>query len=234
MHQLQKLNRRVMIYHLLCLCGGVQSRGSVKPIFLLCHHTYCFTCVKGNSNKLISVFQVLVSFIILYSSDREWLVVQPLRSLVCLAVCVLHGKGHESLWTIVNVLENIQLKNAFKNQKYIKLICAWHFTIFLKITTETYWSFSCWSFNCEALPKQTSIGQHTILDQMDDAVEEINGIWSHSDFCYTLFSQAIEKKQEIEGHLQTALADNSQCLERLRSLAKKIDSFCVQNWDIVC
>ena len=36
----------------------------------------------------------------------------------------------------------------------------------------------------------------------------------------SIFNEAIEKRKQIKGHLQTVLTDNSECLDKLRSLAE--------------
>ena len=51
---------------------------------------------------------------------------------------------------------------------------------------------------------------------MED-VDEVAGIKA---IISVTFSQAIERRQQIEDHLKAALADNGKCLEKLRSLAE--------------
>ena len=76
---------------------------------------------------------------------------------------------------------------------------------------------SSWCLDCEAIPNPTCEGNHSILDQIKD-VEEVEGIKA---VISVTFSQAIERRQQIEDHLKAALADNGECLKKLRSLAKK-------------
>ena len=56
---------------------------------------------------------------------------------------------------------------------------------------------------------------------MED-VEDIEGLKAVASVS---FSQAIERRQQIRDHLQTALADNNKCLDKLRSLAEMKDLF---------
>ena len=58
---------------------------------------------------------------------------------------------------------------------------------------------SCWCLECKAAPVAACEGQHTIVDRMED-VEEIKAL--QTQVAGTL-SQAIEKRQKIETHLQT-------------------------------
>ena len=51
---------------------------------------------------------------------------------------------------------------------------------------------------------------------MED-VEEIEGMKAEVS---STFSQAIEKRQQTEGHLKTALTDNGESLKKLRSLSE--------------
>ena len=73
---------------------------------------------------------------------------------------------------------------------------------------------SSWCLDCEAIPNPTCEG---ILDQMED-VEEVESIKA---VISVTFSQAIERRQQIEDHLKAAHADNGECLKKLRSLAEK-------------
>ena len=76
---------------------------------------------------------------------------------------------------------------------------------------------SCWCLECKAAPVATCEGQHTIVDRMED-VEEIKAL--QTQVAGTL-SQAIEKRQKIETHLQTVTTMNDDLLKKLRSLAGK-------------
>ena len=60
----------------------------------------------------------------------------------------------------------------------------------------------------------TCEGRHSILDRMED-VDEIEGLGA---VVTVTFSQAIERRQQITSHLQTLLAGNDECIEKLRSL----------------
>ena len=76
---------------------------------------------------------------------------------------------------------------------------------------------SCWCLECKAAPVAACEGQHTIVDRMED-VEEIKAL--QTQVAGTL-SQAIEKRQKIETHLQTVTTMNDDLLKKLRSLAGK-------------
>jgi len=75
--------------------------------------------------------------------------------------------------------------------------------------------FSCWCLDCKAIPKESCDGLHTILDQMKD----VNDIDAMKAQVSSLFSQGIEKRQQIVCHLKAVLAANVKCLDKLRSLA---------------
>jgi len=53
---------------------------------------------------------------------------------------------------------------------------------------------------------------------MED-VEEFEGMKA---VISVTFSQAIERRQQIEDQMKIALADNGQCFEKLRSFAEKM------------
>ena len=76
------------------------------------------------------------------------------------------------------------------------------------------YDYSCWCLDCKAIPKVTCEGRHSILDRMED-VDEIEGLGA---VVTVTFSQAIERRQQIKSHLQTLLAGNDECIEKLRSL----------------
>ena len=60
-------------------------------------------------------------------------------------------------------------------------------------------------------------GNHSVLDRMEDVVE-VEGMKA---VISVTFSQAIERRQQIEDQLKIALADNGKCFEKLCSLAEK-------------
>ena len=67
--------------------------------------------------------------------------------------------------------------------------------------------------DCRVIPKSTCEGNHSILDRMED-VEDIEGMQAE---VLIFFSLAIEKRQQIEGHLKSLLSDNGGCLKKLRT-----------------
>ena len=70
---------------------------------------------------------------------------------------------------------------------------------------------------CKAVPNNTCIARHNVLDQMED-VDAIETIQTEVS---TAFGVAIEKRKQIEGHLQAAITANGKCLNKLRALAEK-------------
>jgi hypothetical protein len=75
---------------------------------------------------------------------------------------------------------------------------------------------SCWCLDCKTIPKATCEGNHIILDHIED-VEDIEGIKA---VVSVTFTQAIDRRQQIESQLQTFLAANGESLKMLRSLAE--------------
>ena len=70
---------------------------------------------------------------------------------------------------------------------------------------------------CEAIPLATwENSKHSILDRMD--MESIKTLKMEVS---TTFNVAIEKRQQIEGFLQSAIAANAESLKELRLLAEK-------------
>ena len=74
---------------------------------------------------------------------------------------------------------------------------------------------SSWCLQCKAIPKVTCEGQHRILNHKEDE-HEVEGLKLKVS---STFTKAVEKRQQIEEFLQTAINDNAKCLEELRSLA---------------
>ena len=75
---------------------------------------------------------------------------------------------------------------------------------------------SCWCLDCEAIPSAfCDKSNHGILDRMED----VEGIKSLKTEVSATFNVAIQKRQQIEGYLQSAIIANAESLKKLRSLA---------------